>query len=320
MLNFGRRAHAAASSAVHGFRNESRVLGFARTLIVVAQLSIILITPYSALFVPVGNQEALASCSGTGPGVLSVYCFAPPGLATAGMAIGLLIVGSGFRPRWSTWLHLYCSLSFGTAVDLPDGGDHVAIVITFWMAVASINDRRTWHWQPPTGQGRNSVFAGVAWAGYWAVRLQIAYIYLNSGIAKLAVESWQEGSATYYVTRMEFFGASGPVGDVARFATSIPFVALATTWGTIAIELCIAIFILSSPFCRRIAFWLAACLHIFIIITLGLFSFGLIMIGSVLVATATAFECAHKFPLRSTSTEDNFVGEPARLTTEGVAI
>ena len=273
----------------HRFISGSRAVGAARTLIAVAQLSILVLTPFDAMFVPVGQWQPLVGC-GSWLGQTSIFCWAPPQWAVGVLVVGLLATATGILPRYLSWVHLYCSISIGSVIDLPDGGDHVAMVACFWIAVATLDDRRTWHWQAPPASSRVSSWRGVAWAGHWGLRLQIAYVYLHSGLAKLAVESWQEGTATYYVVRMEFFGASGPIGELARWLTSIPLVALMTSWGTIAVEVALAVLLLLRAPYQRVALALAVVLHLSILVVLGLFSFGLVMIGSVLAATAWGVE------------------------------
>lgn len=64
-----------------------------------------------------------------------------------------------------------------------------------------------------------------------------------------------------------------------------PVLSLAMMWGTIATEVAIAYFLVSSVRTGRFGVWLSVCLHVLIIAMIGLWSFAIIMIGAVIAAT-----------------------------------
>ncbi|MGE7384635.1 sporulation-delaying protein SdpB family protein [Streptomyces sp. NPDC004126] len=275
------------------FPAESRALGAGRSVIALAQASVLVFTPASHLFVPVGGTETGADCS-TAVQAASLYCVAGSAdrqLVSLLVLALLLVVASGILPRFTTVLHFWASFSLGQSVSLPDGGDAVAQVVTFFLVLACANDRRTWHWQRPGGEDRTgSPWQGLAWAGWWGVRLQVAYVYLNSALAKLPVGPWSEGSATYYVARMENFGAAGLFADLFRWATGITLVALLTTWGTVLAESVIALFLLRRGSRQVVAAVISGALHVLIIVQIGIVSFGFIMIGAVLCAASRGID------------------------------
>ncbi|MGV0111796.1 sporulation-delaying protein SdpB family protein [Arthrobacter sp. CP30] len=266
----------------------NRAFDIGRVLVALAQLSLLLTTPTSNMFVPVGEQPALARCATSWS--LSAFCWAPPDLVRWLFVGALVLIVLGFAPRITSWVHLYVALSIVLAIDLPEGGDQAAVAITVCIALISLSDTRYWAWsrsrEPDSFGGR---LYGLSWAAHWLLRVQMAYIYLNSSISKMSVEAWQDGSAVYYVTRMEYFGVTGPLASLMREVTAIPLLAVAATWGTMITELAIAVLILCSRSWQRLAFILAAALHIMIILMIGLGSFGLVMIGGVLAATSLAW-------------------------------
>ncbi|WPW33232.1 hypothetical protein P6B95_41730 [Streptomyces atratus] len=275
------------------FPAESRALGAGRSIIALAQASILAFTPASHLFVPVGGAEIEVDCSTPVQGV-SLYCLAGSTdrqfLNLLALAL-LLIVASGVLPRYTTVLHFWASLSIGQSISLPDGGDAVAQVVTFFLILACANDKRTWHWQRSNSEEeKESIWQGLAWAGWWGVRLQVAYIYLNSALAKLPVDQWAEGSATYYVARMENFGAAGLFADLFRWATGITLIALLSTWGTIFLEGLIAFLLLRRGSRQAAAATISACLHVLIILQIGIVSFGFIMVGAVICAASRGID------------------------------
>ncbi|WP_235997440.1 sporulation-delaying protein SdpB family protein [Nocardiopsis coralli] len=280
--------------SVGSFNAESRVLGFGRTVIALAQATVFLFTPASHLFVPVGGDEVEIQCDSAVRSV-TAYCLLDGTdrqiVSWIVLAI-LLVVASGLLPRYTSVLHAWAALSIHTSFSLPDGGETVAQVCTLFLVLACANDRRTWHWQAPRAERshRGSAFQGIAWAGHWGLRLQVAYIYLNSALAKLSVGQWQDGTATYYVSRMETFGASGVLADPVLWFTALPVVALATTWGTIAAEVAIAVLVLVSGRKQLVALALSVCLHLVIVVQIGIVSFGFVMVGVIVCATARSLE------------------------------
>ncbi|GAA0397662.1 sporulation-delaying protein SdpB [Streptomyces luteireticuli] len=290
---YAKRLAVLMERSVRRFPAESRALGVGRSMIALAQASILIFTPASHLFVPVGGDEIKVDCS-TSAQAMSLYCLADSTdrqLLNFVVLALLLVVASGILPRYTTVLHFWASLSIGQSVSLPDGGDAVAQVVTFFLILACANDRRTWHWQRPGGEERKgSVWQGIAWAGWWGVRLQVAYIYLDSALAKLSVGPWSEGSATYYVARMENFGASGLFADLFRWSTSITLLALLSAWGAMFAECMIALLLLRRGSRQAVAALVSAGLHVLIILQLGIVSFGFIMVGAVVCAASRGLD------------------------------
>lgn len=286
-----RRAWAALSQRVEAHDPESRVLGWGRSIVALAQASVLVWTPSAYLFVPVGDHDGQPVCEGWARA--SAFCMGGGEhlQLVSWILVGLLVVvASGLLPRYLSVVHFWVAISMNQALSLPDGGEAAAQALTLFLVVASSNDRRLFHWQRGAAPLRDSLWQGVSWAGSWAVRLQVAYIYLNSSLAKLAVEPWQDGSATYYVSRMESFGAAGVADDLIRAATAVPVVALATAWGAMALEFAIAWFVLAGG--RRHALALAICvvLHLGILVQLGIVSFAMIMVGAVTCGASSGLE------------------------------
>ncbi|MEI4741684.1 hypothetical protein OAX51_00065 (plasmid) [Rhodococcus erythropolis] len=275
------------SNTIYG----SRLLGVGRTLMALAQLSVLLFTPSKYLFVPIGGSTLAEQCSSEKVVRVSAYCISPENHRTITyfMIAVLVVVASGILPRYTSVLHFLVSFSIGTAIALPDGGETVMQVMSFFIMIACLADGRLWHWQDPKNGkwNRPNFLLGVSWAGSWFVRIQIAYIYIHSGLAKLAVEQWRDGTATYYVSRMEHFGAAGFLDEVFRSVVAIPAIALLSTWGTIVIEVTLGILILvNRKRAGKVAIALCAFIHAWIAVSIGIISFAAIMLGAVIVATS----------------------------------
>lgn len=303
----------------------SRLFGIGRTTMALAQLSVLVLTDPSYYFLTVGENNINDSCADALIPI-SLYCFSPGNSHIANyIAVAILVVvASGILPRYTAVLHFWVSFSIASTISLPDGGESVMQVMTLFMMIACLGDNRLWHWQSPRDKQPSGLLLGVSWAGSWFVRIQIAYVYLNSGLAKLAVEQWQEGTATYYVSRMEYFGAAGLFDDQFKALLSVPVFALASTWGTIAVEVLLALFIVSnSSRLSKFAILLSALMHVMIALMIGIVSFAVIMTSSVIVACSYSIckkrSVSENFSLTSPTNDDEDTGRTnsnARATPE----
>lgn len=98
------------------------------------------------------------------------------------------------------------------------------------------------------------------------------------------------GTAEYYVARDPYFGASSAIGNVLHLMMTNVFVAVVPSWGAIICEIVIAVLILCGPQSRGLAFVLGCVLHGAIILTIGLWIFGLVMIAIVGLASMPCTE------------------------------
>lgn len=275
---------------IWSFNPRSRVIAFARSGLALSQLLTLLFTPATHLYeVPILGQPPTGQCTKFTE-QLSLFCVAgelPDDIIQILMVLGLVIVISGLLPRVTSVLHFWISYSFAHAVALPDGGDTVLIFTTFFLMFVCLPDSRLWQWAQTKSSVtvRSGALQGISWAAHWALRCQVAYIYLHSALAKLSVANWSEGSALYYIVRGEFFGTANFLQDLVFSLTSIPILALALSWGTIILECLIAGSVLSKrPVVQTVGFVACAMLHVGIIAFIGIWSFALAMIFSVMIA------------------------------------
>ncbi|MDV8077592.1 hypothetical protein R4P47_13585 [Rhodococcus sp. IEGM 1370] len=270
---------------VRNYDPRTRYLGIGRTLIALAQLSILAFTPVEALMVPVGSTVG-PKCGSIQS--ISLYCIggdAHLGVKHCIIGVLLLVVASGYRPRYTSIIHAWVTVSISGSITLPDGGESVARVVTLLLILVCLADNRVWHWRAPSTPAQPTLSA-ISLAALIFVRLQIAYLYIDSAIAKFGVDNWADGSAEYYFIRNPMFGSAGPIDTAARAITTHALPTVMLTWGALAIELIIGLAILGGTRSRRIALILDCALHAGIILTMGLWSFSLVMIGSATVAAA----------------------------------
>ena len=110
------------------FDYRSRWFAFGRTALALATLSELLFTRSGALFTRVGT--AVGPLCSAQPRV-SLFCLVGEHEfvdARRWLAIVLLlVVASGYRPRFLTFVHLWVVYSVTTSLTLPDGGDSTAV-------------------------------------------------------------------------------------------------------------------------------------------------------------------------------------------------
>jgi antimicrobial peptide system SdpB family protein len=265
---------------IQGFDVQTlRFSGFRGTL-VLAQLTILVATPYDALMQTLVGSGVGPICDGVRNA--STYCLGrslPEGLVTSAMVLILLGVAAGLAPTLMAMLHAWVAFSIAASISLPDGGDQAAAVCTLLLVAVSLADQRRWLLSPP--QPVACWRRQVALAGLMVMRVQVATIYFNAAIAKLFAPEWANGTAEYYILRDPFFGASGPLAPILQAASTLPAVTVGATWGAVIAEIVIGVLVLCGARSRSIALVLCVALHGAIIITMGLWSFGLIMVAIV---------------------------------------
>lgn len=275
-----------AHRASEVFDPTTRAISVARLLLVIAQLSLLFTTPTTKMFIPVGALEPFSQCERRFL-QFSAFCLFEAEIVRWSFVVLLVVIAIGFIPVITSWLHWYVSFSIYSTISVPDGGDQAIVNITFWLAIIALSDRRWSSWTKK--QTVDVRLRKLSWSGSWALRLQMAFIYFQSSMWKLPVDQWEQGSAVYNVVRMEGFGATGQIGELIRWLTSYSVISLILTWGTIWLEFIIAISLLGNAKAQRVALICALLIHGGIIVTVGLFSFGLIMIGGVFLATSQAW-------------------------------
>lgn len=259
--------------------------GIGRSLIAFAHLITLALTAPGALLAPVLGEAQAPHCDSLN--VISAYCIGPSSIGQEWrrwIMVGLLaVICSGFRPRWTVVPHFWIAFSIGNSIALPDGGDSVAKIVCLLLIPIGLADDRVWHWVRPHREIAPTLRT-LSFVFVIGIRAQLAGLYLDSAITKLGVPDWVNGSAEYYIVRDHLFGVAAPLSGMVNAITRISFVTAGMSWGAIAIEIVIAVCLLSTRRWRKVGLELDLALHAMIIITMGLWSFALIMIGSCFIA------------------------------------
>jgi sporulation delaying protein B len=262
------------------FDPRTTALGIGRSLIAIAELTVILFTPDTDIFPGPPTQPPRPVCDGLHG--LSLWCVgtgAPALTAARILSITmLLVVAAGYRPRWTCVPHWYVTFSLSTAMYVPNGGEHAATLASLLLIPLCLGDDRVWQWRPPDAAMRPT-WRGAAYAGHIAIRSQVALIYGEAALSKLTEPVWRNGTAMYYVFQDAYFGTTTAIRRFLESGILHGWFVPAITWATVAAELFLTVSAFGGPIVRRTALVVGALLHGAIIVLLGLPSFGLAMIG-----------------------------------------
>ncbi|MBI8990253.1 sporulation-delaying protein SdpB family protein [Corynebacterium meridianum] len=296
---------------------QSRFISIGRAIIAVTQLIFVLFTSQEARFAAIGPQPFGPHCqSWSQAGLYCVVGKEHLSLADVVIAFGLILVISGFYPRWTGILHLYITYTISTAITLPDSGESVALIFVGVLTVVSLSDKRRNCYLtnldidsiPPHLQGisRGAIIFG---------RIQLCFLYAGAVFAKLGIADWENGTALHDIVNNASAGDWFQVLETSGTFEKGWVLAVAT-WMPTVLELLIAINVIGTANMRRSAFTLVVTLQGGIILSMGLVSFSLIMIGCCLAIITPPPRYSH-ISVLSTPTEpavlDDFVAVKADI-------
>lgn len=264
----------------------TNVYGLARTMLALAAAATLLANHASTLFFPTPSTSGEPVC--TGVRAAGAYCLSHGHTDVARLACAaiLLVVATGWRPRFTAPLHAWVAFSFQSSAVAIEGGDQVTGILTLLLLPVALCDDRTWHWSkraPRAPDERERLRRLVAKTFLGLVRLQVAGIYLHAAIAKFKVPEWADGTVIYYWFTHPTFGVPDWLAPIAKPALLLGPVVAAITWGTLVLELGLAAGLIAR---RRYRPWLLAggfALHGGIILVHGLVSFAIVMFAALIL-------------------------------------
>jgi len=221
----------------------------------------------------------------TGEGQAGIWCVAPNLTVARWLSVAvLLVVASGWRPRFTAVFHWYVSWSLISNSTIQDGGDQITAVLTLLLIPVCLTDSRRWHWQrPPVLEREPGLGQIVARAALLLIQVQVAVVYLHASIAKLGVPEWADGTAMYYWSRHSSFGSPPWLRPLIDAVTGSPLGVAALTWGSIALEFALALGIVLGAAARRVLLVCGLLFHAAIAVEMGLISFFAAMAGALLL-------------------------------------
>jgi antimicrobial peptide system SdpB family protein len=281
-------------------------------------LSGLLFTSDAELFVGESGSFAAARCNGIES--ISLWCAGDSVtggfLVSRVLAVGILVVViSGYRPRWTCVPHWYVTFSLGSSILAQEGGDAAAKAATLLLIPICLGDTSVWQWARRPMAAVSPAWRGSAFAAHLMIRLQTCAIYATAAISKLADPAWAHGVAIYSVAYDPAHGfPPGLRRALAGFLGSFGFVAT-LSWLVIGVELAIALGIVGPRKTRLVSFVLAVGLHVSIGLLMGLPSFALAVIGLVSIAYGGG---VHSIRPRAADVDGSTTSEEAGLGHQSV--
>jgi antimicrobial peptide system SdpB family protein len=210
-------------------------------------------------------------------------------LARTIAVIVLLVVASGWRPRWTAIAHWWVTWSFTSAAVAPDGGDQICSVLTFLLIPNALTDPRRWHWEatPPMDTKARAVASRVGLSATLVCRIQVAIVYFHSAVGKFNVPEWVNGTAIYYWLYDPRIGFPMRQFDYVDVLVYPDFMAPLFTWGPILLELALAFALTMSadnPL-RKPLFVLGVLFHLGNVVLFHLTSFFFTMLAALVLLT-----------------------------------
>lgn len=266
----------------------TNVVGLARTLLALSTISTLLFTPPELLFAPVGGSMHEAAGR---VGLLRASYFLLFPLEhlewARWIAIGVLaVVASGWRPRLTGLPHYWITASYAVSAVVVEGGDQIAAMLALLLLPVTLTDSRRWHWETPPAVAASqakAVAALVALTGLVLVRIQMAAIYFNAGVAKMSVPEWADGTALYYWFTEPTFGMPGWMEPLALPMLAQPWVVTPLTWGVMLFEVLLAAGLVMSKKWWTPLLIGGIAFHVGIALIHGLVSFGTVMIAGLIL-------------------------------------
>lgn len=263
----------------------SNVYGLARTILALGTALSLAVNPWSNFFRPAAGVMDFPVCDG--PRLISIFCVLRSRLDLArllAVAI-LLVVASGWRPRFTAIPHFWISYSFmSTAIGI-DGGDQITSILTLLLLPIALTDRRRWHWSASrSASDATDIYRRlVALSAFVVIRVQVAVVYFHAAVGKFAVAEWQDGTALYYWMTDPTVGVAPSILPLVRAITSRPVPVVVMTWGAILTELTIFMALVMPAFARKYVLLLGIAFHAAIGLAFGLISFSMAMIAALIL-------------------------------------
>lgn len=262
----------------------SNVYGLARTLIALGTCGTLAFSHSSTLFRPAVGVSQAPICEGIRQ--TSLFCLLPSDWLEVARWVAvavLLVIASGWRPRWTGLPHWWVAISLHWSGVLTDGGDQIAAILTLLLLPLTLTDGRRWHWGAVTSETAGSEAGRLVARFSWVmVRAQVAFIYLHASVGKFKVSEWVDGTALYYWLLDPIIGAPEWLANWLLPVLSHPVVAL-LTWSVLVLEFWLALGLVLGRGSRRVLLPFGICFHLGIAIFHGLISFVIIMFGALVL-------------------------------------
>ncbi|MFA9458370.1 sporulation-delaying protein SdpB family protein [Halalkalibacter sp. AB-rgal2] len=264
----------------------TNVYGIARSLMAGTLALVLIINPAELIFIPAQGISEFPQCTGN----ISLFCFGSNDYLTLNIirwiVVALLVViASGWRPRYTGLLHFYIAYSYHEAAMVIDGGDQVHLVLSLLLIPITLCDPRKWHWKTfqPIEITNNYIYLYmISLTVIYLIRVQVSIIYLNAAYAKVTKEYWINGTAIYYFLNDYMLGLNDTLSMVLTPILETQFIVV-LTWGTIVLEFLLFAALIAPKYTWKYFLIPGLILHGSIALAIGLYSFSTIMFAALIV-------------------------------------
>lgn len=192
----------------------------------------------------------------------------------------LFLVIIGWRPRITAIPHWYLMVSLQNNLTVVDGGTQIAAVLTLLMIPIALMDDRKWHWQVST---KTNLYAKIlSFVTYNVIRIQIALLYFDSIVKKLAVDEWIDGTAVYYYINDPIVGFNSFFENISHWFVDSPLIVL-PTWGTLLVQTVLFLALFAPKKYWPSILVIGIFMHEIFALLLGLVSFSITMTGVLII-------------------------------------
>ncbi len=257
--------------------NWTNVYGLARTILAIGSIITLLFNDIQMLVQPLG--EFYERDSHVNPLMdISIFALMDNHLELAKwITIALLLViASGWRPRFTGPLHWWLAFSIWSSAMVIDGGDQITAVLTFLLIPLCLADSRKWHWDTAAGSEASAVqkhFNLLAILSLLAVRIQVAFIYFHASVGKMGVEEWLNGTALYYWSHTPLFMLPDWLSALTAPIYNNSLTITLATWSIMGFELLLFMGLVIAKKWRPVLLVTGILFHFTIILMYGLVSF-----------------------------------------------
>jgi len=258
------------------------VYGLSRTVLAICVLVILTFSDTLVLFDEGIYRNRLETHLSSDYNMFYLFGWEYLGYVKVAAILGMLLVASGWRPRYTGILQWWITASFFHAGSIVEGGDQIATILTLLLVPVTLLDHRKWHWQSDARFSEYQKFVGNLM--FILVGLQMSLLYLNAAMDKIyASDEWKVGSAFYYYVNDSFFSYPSWMDPLMHTLLTNSFFVSSVTWGTILLELMLFGVLFSNAKNKRMLFPIAVAFHFGIVLFLGLVSFFFAMLGGLLL-------------------------------------
>ncbi len=272
-------------SALERYEPWTNVYGFARSMLALATAGTLAFNPASILFRPGAGTAMPPFCDHVRG--MGAFCLATDHLDVSRWlcVAALLIVASGWRPRFTALFHWWITFSLQANALVLDGGDQVAAVLALLLLPVALTDGRAWHWSSGPEQLMRSSAVRKCWAfmGHVLIRFQVAGIYFHAALGKMTVPEWKDGTAMYYWGSHETFGSPPWIDWWLRPILTHGWSVSIFTWSVVLFELLLSLCIAMERRYQRLLLYVAIAFHVGIVFVQGLASFGTTMVAALVL-------------------------------------